>query len=303
MHLHVQDSRGQPTAGMMPPETSASRVHLPPVDIRVAGAVAVEVAVGGTTEGWPVLGNNGEGRRCRRRTPVGPHLERAGPWVCERGVHDTLTSLCVVAVRSRGVVTVRRRTVATLASARMAALPATTLATTAAVSLASWLAGLTGARWSRGLHMVALATSRRHGRRGNEGRRRGRWEGVDVDLLKEQVHAGLGKRRKRTLHLQNRHHVTKFTTESAKEGEHHLAVTDGIAEFGERRSHGLQLAAKAGDRHGVLAEVAELCFQEKGMRLLLVEEFVLKVAPRLACVAWADHERLLEVAGDGGEDP
>jgi hypothetical protein len=248
------------------------------IDIRVAGAVAVEVAAGATTKGCPVLGNNGEGRWCRRRTPVGPHLERVGPWVCKGGVHDTLTSRCVVAVRSQGAVAARRRTVATLASARMAALPGATLAVTAAVSLASWLAGLTGARWSRGLHMAALATSRHHGRRGDEGRRRGRWEGVDVDLLKEQVRAGLGERRKRMLHLQNRHHVTEFTTESAKEGEHHPAVTDGIAEFGERRSHGLQLAAKVGDRHGVLSKVAELCFQEKGTRLLLAEEFVLKVA-------------------------
>jgi hypothetical protein len=96
--------------------------------------------------------------------------------------------------------------------------------------------------------------------------------------------------------------VTEFTTESVKVGEHHLAITDGITEFDERRSHGLQLAAKDGDRHGVLVEVAELCFQEKGTRLLLVEEFVLKVAPHLACGARADHERLLEVAGDGGEN-
>jgi hypothetical protein len=148
------------------------------VDVRVAGAVAVEVAAGGTTEGCPVLGNSGEGRRCWRWTPVGPHLECAGPWVSEGGLHDTLTA---VAVRSWGAMAACRRTVATLASARMAALPAATLAATAAVALASWLAGLTGARWSRGLHMTALATSGRQGRRGNEGRRRGRWEGVDVD--------------------------------------------------------------------------------------------------------------------------
>jgi hypothetical protein len=121
-----------------------------------------------------------------------------------------------MAVRSRGAVAAYRRTVAALASAKLAALPAATLAATTTIALATWLAGLTDARWSRGLHMAALATCGRHGRRGDEGHRRGRWAGVDVDLLKEQVRAGLGERRKRTLHLQNRHHVTEFTTESAK---------------------------------------------------------------------------------------
>jgi hypothetical protein len=134
MHLHVWDSRGNRQLVWPPLKHRRRGCTSSTVDVRVAGAVAVEVATGGTTEGCPVLGNRGKGRRW---TPVGPHLERVGPWVCEGVVHDTLTARCTVAAC--------RRTVATMASARMAALPAATLAATAAVALASWLAGLTGA--------------------------------------------------------------------------------------------------------------------------------------------------------------
>jgi hypothetical protein len=72
--------------------------------------------------------------------------------------------------------------------------------------------------------------------------------------------AGLGERRERTMHLQNGHHVAVFATEAAEKGEHHLL----IAELGKGGSHSLQLAAVIGDRHGVLAKIAKLRFQEKG---------------------------------------
>jgi hypothetical protein len=105
--------------------------------------------------------------------------------------------------------------------------------------------------------------------------------------------AGLGERRKRTMHLKNSHHVTEFTVEAAKERKDHLPIADGVTELGEGGGHGLERAAEVGDGHGVLTEVAELRLQEESPRLLLPEKFVLEVAPRLAGVALADHEGLL----------
>lgn len=95
------------------------------------------------------------------------------------------------------------------------------------------------------------------------------------------------------MHLENGHHMTEFTIEATEEGEHHLAVTDGVAELGQRRRHRLQLATVVGDGQGVLTEVAELRLQEKNPRLLLPEKLVFEVAPCLAGVALADHEGLL----------
>jgi hypothetical protein len=91
--------------------------------------------------------------------------------------------------------------------------------------------------------------------------------------------------------------VVELATESAKKREHDLAVTDGIAELAEGRSHGLQLAAVVGDHHGVLAEVAELRLQEMCTRLLLPEEFIVEIAPCLAtrrCRIMSDCCRSLE---------
>jgi hypothetical protein len=86
--------------------------------------------------------------------------------------------------------------------------------------------------------------------------------GLEVHFLEQQVRAGVGERRERTMHLQDGHHVAKLAIEAAQQGEDHLTVTDGVAELGEGRGHGLQRAAVVGDGHGVLAKVPELCLQE-----------------------------------------
>ena len=97
--------------------------------------------------------------------------------------------------------------------------------------------------------------------------------------------------------------MAELATQAAKERQHHLPVSNGIAELGERYDHGLEAATVVGDRQGVLAEVAELCLEEEGTRLLLPKELVLEEAPCLAGGALPQHEGLLQVAGDGAVDP
>jgi hypothetical protein len=45
--------------------------------------------------------------------------------------------------------------------------------------------------------------------------------------------ASLSKGRERAMHLENGHHMTEFTIKATEEGEHHMAVTDGVAELGQ----------------------------------------------------------------------
>jgi len=51
------------------------------------------------------------------------------------------------------------------------------------------------------------------------------------------VSPGLSKRWERTVQLENGHHVLELATEAAKEGEHHLPISDGVAKLGEGGSH------------------------------------------------------------------
>jgi hypothetical protein len=78
-----------------------------------------------------------------------------------------------------------------------------------------------------------------------------------------------------------------------EEHEHHLSIVDGVAEFGEGCSHGLETVVVFGDAQGLLTKVAELRLEEKGTRLLLVEEFILEVAPCVARWTLAHHQGLL----------
>jgi hypothetical protein len=61
-----------------------------------------------------------------------------------------------------------------------------------------------------------------------------------------------------------------------------LPITDGVAELGEGGSHGLKAATIVGDAQGLLMKGTELLLKEKGTRLLLSEEFIIEVAPRIA---------------------
>jgi hypothetical protein len=97
--------------------------------------------------------------------------------------------------------------------------------------------------------------------------------------------------------------VAELTAEAAKEREHHLPIADGIAELGKGSRHRFELAAVVGDAQGLLAEVAEFCFEQKRPRLPLAEELVLEVAPRPASGALPHHQRLLQVAENGAVDP
>jgi hypothetical protein len=105
------------------------------------------------------------------------------------------------------------------------------------------------------------------------------------------------------VHLEDGHHLAELTAEAAKEREHHLPIVDGIAELGKGSRHRFELAAVVGDSQGLLAEVAEFCFEQKRPRLPLAEELVLEVAPRPASGALSHHQRLLQVTGDGAVDP
>jgi hypothetical protein len=105
------------------------------------------------------------------------------------------------------------------------------------------------------------------------------------------------------VHLEDGHHVAELAAEAAEEREHHLAITDGITELCEGCNHGLKTAAVVGDAQRLLTKIAELRLEEKGTRLLLAEEFILEVAPCIACWTLAHHQGLLQVTGDGAVDP
>jgi predicted N-formylglutamate amidohydrolase len=85
------------------------------------------------------------------------------------------------------------------------------------------------------------------------------------------------------VHLEDGHHVAELTAEAAKERQHHLAIADGVAELSEGCSHGLEATAVVGDAQRLLTKIAELRLEEKSTRLLLAEEFILEVAPCIAC--------------------
>jgi hypothetical protein len=179
---------------------------------------------------------------------------------------------------------------------------ASTAAATTAVTLAVWHRGAcwrmcpwTWRCWSPG--------SRSSQRCSDEGGWRGRRSCVDFQLLQQQVRSCLCERGERPVHLEDGHHLAELTAEAAKEREHHLPIVDGIAELGKGSRHRFELAAVVGDSQGLLAEVAEFCFEQKRPRLPLAEELVLEVAPRPASGALSHHQRLLQVTGDGAVDP
>jgi hypothetical protein len=158
----------------------------------------------------------------------------------------------------------------------------------------------------------ALATGRCSGalrrrrwtwRRNDEGGWWGRRTSVDLHLLQQEVSMGFSERRERPVHLEDGHHVAKLATEAAEEREYHLPIADGVAEFGKGGNHRLKAAAVVGDAQGLLAEGTELRLKEKSTRLLLSEEFILEVAPRVAGGTLPHHQRLLQVARDSAVDP
>jgi hypothetical protein len=128
--------------------------------------------------------------------------------------------------------------VAALATRLATLLVAAALATPAPVALAGRLPTRL-AHAGRGRALAGVWSSRRWLCRGDEGRGRRRRPSVDVDFLEQEVGARLGERRERAMHLQDRHHVAILATEATQESEHHLAIADGVAEFGEGRRHGL----------------------------------------------------------------
>jgi hypothetical protein len=126
---------------------------------------------------------------------------------------------------------------------------------------------------------------------------------VDLHLLQKEVSASFNERWEWPVHLEDGHHVAKLATEAAEEREYHLPIADGVTEFSKGSSHGLKAAAVVGDAQGLLAEGTELCLKDKSTGVLLSEEFILEVAPRVASRTLPHHQRLLQVAGDGAVDP
>ena len=276
------------------------------VERAVRRSATVVAVAGSWSRGVVVLRSGGE-RWWWRWAAVGPHLQLAGPGLLERW-HGALAVSVLLALSSCVRCTVRCSLVALGTGALALSAAALATATTVAL-LVAWRAtrcGLTGSargRWcSSALAALAWSSWSRWNAR-DESRWWRRRASVQVHLLEQQVGAGVGEVRERAMHLQDGDHMAELAVEAAKKSEDHLAIADGVAKLREGRSHGLQLATIVGDAHGVLAEIAELRLQEKGARLLLAKELIFEVRSRLTCPALLDHEGLLEVAGDGGEDP
>ena len=87
--------------------------------------------------------------------------------------------------------------------------------------------------------------------------------------------------------------MAELATQTTEEHEHQLPIADGVAELDERGGHRLETATVIGDAQGVLAEVAELRFEEERVGLPLAEELVLEVAPGTASGSLPHHQGLL----------
>jgi hypothetical protein len=264
--------------------------------VAVRGWCSIAVSAGNAAKRAAILRKGGEGLLRWWWAAIWPHLQGASPGLTEGRVRPWW---CVT------LGTRRRNTARKL----LPAAAATTTATTVGVLPAIAAGRPKGTLWS---HLVPLA--RRVGgcgragrgrllRRRDEGRRWRRRPGVDLQLLQQEMGTCLSKRREGAVHPEDRHHVLEFSAQATEQGEDHLTIAYRIAKLGERRRHCLKATTEVGDRQGVLTEVAELRLEEEGTRLLLPKKLILEIAPRLPRGALPDHERLLQVAGDGAVDP
>ena len=97
--------------------------------------------------------------------------------------------------------------------------------------------------------------------------------------------------------------MAELATQATEEREHQLPVADGVAELGKRGGHRLETATVVSDAQGVLAEVAELRFEEERAGLPLAEELILEVAPVPTSGSLPHHQGLLQIVGDSAIDP
>jgi hypothetical protein len=249
--------------------------------IDVAAGVAAEVAA----ELW----NGGECRRwSHRRTPkpvIWPHLDAARP------------RMRVGRVQAWGAATSRCRGATATTTA---ATTAVALATSARIGCRRCTRRSRRGPWAR---RCCSPERRRLRRCGEESRGwRGR-PGLDLHFLQSEVCPGLRKGRERAMHLEDGHHVAKLTFQATEKREHHLPIADWVAELGEGGGHRLEVAIVVGDVQGTLAEVAKLCLEEECAGLLLAEELVLEIAPGAMSGELSQHQRLLQVVGDGAINP
>lgn len=127
--------------------------------------------------------------------------------------------------------------------------------------------------------------------------------GVVLDFLQQEVSLSLRKGRERTVQLEDGHHVAELSVQATEEREDHLPIANGVAELGKGGGHRLEAATIVGDVQGALTEVAKLRLEEERPGLALAEELVLEMAPGTASGGLPQHQRLLQVIGDGVVDP
>jgi hypothetical protein len=163
-----------------------------------------------------------------------------------------------------------------------------------------WLAAAAGSagveRWQH----------RRSRSRGSKSLRRLGKLGSHVDFGEAQIRLHFGKRRERSLALNQCAEVGEPVVEAAKDVEDQRAVTNRFAEVRKLVDHGLESVAVIGDGQAALDEGAELGVKEKSTTLLVSNELLLEAKPHKTSsgrVVIPVHDNLEELGIDRAVEP